>query len=95
MRENRPKIVVLVEPWIHGYAVDNVVARLGFSNLYRVETNGFRGRIWLLWENSIRIEIMHVSNQFVNAMVSRPSVSNKFQLTVVYASPSYALHKHI
>ncbi|KAK8983271.1 hypothetical protein V6N11_073367 [Hibiscus sabdariffa] len=95
IRENRPKIVVLVEPRIHGYVVDNVVARLGFPNSYCVETNGFRGGIWLLWDNSVRIEIMHVSNQFVNAMVSGPSVSKEFQLTAVYASPSYALCKHI
>ncbi|KAL4308527.1 hypothetical protein GQ457_01G019350 [Hibiscus cannabinus] len=42
MQENWPKIVVLMEPRIHGYVADNVVARLGFPNSYRIKTHGFK-----------------------------------------------------
>ncbi|KAK8487416.1 hypothetical protein V6N11_057144 [Hibiscus sabdariffa] len=48
------EIVGLVEPHFSGCVRDNVIAKLGFLNTYRIETNGFSGGFWLLWDDSIK-----------------------------------------
>ncbi|KAL4384117.1 hypothetical protein GQ457_15G000410 [Hibiscus cannabinus] len=50
MREYKPHVVAIMEPRINGRVVDRVIGRLGFSNSFRVETNGFR---WAHGEGSI------------------------------------------
>ncbi|KAL4303954.1 hypothetical protein GQ457_10G016280 [Hibiscus cannabinus] len=87
MREHKPNIVALFEPRISGIVADRVIARMGFSNSYRVETNGFSGGIWLLWDDSIVIHVTRVANQFITVSVDGSCFRVKFQLTVVYASP--------
>ncbi|KAE8660608.1 hypothetical protein F3Y22_tig00116951pilonHSYRG00499 [Hibiscus syriacus] len=68
----RPSIVALVETRISGSRADKVVRELGFPNSFRVEARGFRGRIWLLWQSDIKVEIIHVSNQHIHTTIRCP-----------------------
>ncbi|KAL4360449.1 hypothetical protein GQ457_04G032560 [Hibiscus cannabinus] len=74
MREYKPQVVAIMEPCINGRIVDRVIGRLGFLNSFRVETNGFRGGIWILWVDSIQLEVLHVANQFINFSVGEGSI---------------------
>lgn len=53
MKEVRPRIVVLLEPWISGITADEVCAKLGRRNWIHSEAVGFSGGIWVLWEENM------------------------------------------
>ncbi|KAK8682648.1 hypothetical protein V6N13_055032 [Hibiscus sabdariffa] len=61
VEDNHPQIVELVEPRISGHVGDNVIAKLGFHNTYRIETNGFSRGLWLLWDDSIKLTVVYAS----------------------------------
>ncbi|KAL4379799.1 hypothetical protein GQ457_02G025960 [Hibiscus cannabinus] len=65
------------------------------SHSFRIEAQGFSGGIWLLWENDIEVEILHISNQFINGRTRWGSDSQWVQFTMVYASPSSARRRHL
>ncbi|KAL4277875.1 hypothetical protein GQ457_03G022350 [Hibiscus cannabinus] len=87
-REYAPKVVGLFEPRISGRQANRVVVKLGFSHSFRVEAQGFSGGIWLLWDLDVDLEILHLSNQFVNGRVRWRSRMSWLHFTIVYASPS-------
>ncbi|KAK8497930.1 hypothetical protein V6N11_072884 [Hibiscus sabdariffa] len=47
------------------FGVDEGVA----SSEFRVESHGFSGGIWLLWNESVIVDISHVANQFIHGKV--------------------------
>ncbi|KAL4278534.1 hypothetical protein GQ457_03G023770 [Hibiscus cannabinus] len=87
VREHKPGIVALFEPRISGYGADQVVKRLGFPNSFRVECHGFSGGIWLMWDDSVDIVILKISNQFIHFKVTVATGNVSFLMTAVYASP--------
>ncbi|KAL4366987.1 hypothetical protein GQ457_05G012790 [Hibiscus cannabinus] len=87
-REHMPKVVGLFEPRISGRKANRVIAKLGFTHSFRVEAQGFSGGIWLLWDLDVELEILHLSNQFINGRVRWTSGMSWIHFTMVYASPS-------
>ncbi|KAL4290191.1 hypothetical protein GQ457_14G018230 [Hibiscus cannabinus] len=87
-REHTPKVVGLFEPRMSGRQANRVITKLGFSHSFRVEAQGFSGGIWLLWDLDVELEILHLSNQFVNGRVRWKSRMSWIHFTIVYASPS-------
>ncbi|XP_039064994.1 uncharacterized protein LOC120210300 [Hibiscus syriacus] len=77
-----------MEPRVSGLKADNFVKKSGFELSFRVEASGFSGAIWIMWRNSVKIDVVVVSNQFVHDhcldLVSRHS----FFITLVYTSPN-------
>ncbi|KAL4340570.1 hypothetical protein GQ457_08G000230 [Hibiscus cannabinus] len=47
LRDNRPDVVVFMEPRICGKRADSVISALGFPYSYRIEAAGFSGEIWV------------------------------------------------
>ncbi|KAK8655607.1 hypothetical protein V6N13_108181 [Hibiscus sabdariffa] len=47
MRDNKPDMVVFVEPRISGVRANSLISSLGFPNSHRVESRGFSGGIWI------------------------------------------------
>ncbi|KAL4311796.1 hypothetical protein GQ457_01G023690 [Hibiscus cannabinus] len=45
---------------------DKVIKFSGFEWSFRVEAHGFSGGIWVLWRDTVRFDILVVSNQFVH-----------------------------
>ncbi|KAF7832133.1 reverse transcriptase [Senna tora] len=58
-----PNLVFLSETRIGGSRVDEIIGSLGFSNHFRVDSMGFPGGMWLLWEND-QIEVHVHENNF-------------------------------
>ena len=46
-------ILVLLETKISGFKADKVVRNIGFDGSFRVDTDGYVGAIWVLWDSSI------------------------------------------
>ncbi|KAK9042522.1 hypothetical protein V6N11_017591 [Hibiscus sabdariffa] len=95
MHECKPRVVALMEPRVNGRIADHIIALLGFSNSFQVETNGFRGGIWILWEDLVQLEVTHIANQFVNMLVEDSEFKGKVQIMAVYACPTVAIRKHL
>ncbi|KAL4348355.1 hypothetical protein GQ457_17G006980 [Hibiscus cannabinus] len=88
IKKQRPDIVAIMEPRISGRATDNFIKRSSFEFSYRVEAHGFSGGIWVLWRNTVKIEVVAVSNQFVHALCSLHNDGIQFFVSFVYASPN-------
>ncbi|KAL4278142.1 hypothetical protein GQ457_03G020710 [Hibiscus cannabinus] len=65
-RKYNPCLVALLEPRISGNRANGIIRSMGFRNSFRVEAHGFSGGIWVLWRDSIEVEILSVSNQFIH-----------------------------
>ncbi|KAL4301928.1 hypothetical protein GQ457_10G020040 [Hibiscus cannabinus] len=87
-RLHHPDVFVIFEPRISGNKADSFIRRSGFDASYRVEATGFSGGIWVLWQKSILIDFVAVSNQFVHGFCSSPDERNRFFFTFVYACPA-------
>ncbi|KAL4333466.1 hypothetical protein GQ457_07G012960 [Hibiscus cannabinus] len=87
MRKQKPDIVVIMEPRISGSEADKFIHRSRFEFSYRVEARGFSGGIWLLWRDTISVQVLAVSNQYIHALCSLGGGGGSFFGTFVYASP--------
>lgn len=81
-------MLIIIEPRISGSKVDNVIAKMGFDNSYRVEAKGFYGGIWLLWkENKVKLDIISTLSQLIHSSIDLQNGKGRFLLTCVYGSP--------
>ncbi|XP_039060743.1 uncharacterized protein LOC120204796 [Hibiscus syriacus] len=88
IREFHPSVVAMFEARISGSNADRVISSLGFDRSFKVEAQGFRRDIWLIWKVNVEVNIIHMSNQSINMEV-------QFQFTTVYASPSKARRSNL
>lgn len=65
---------------------DKVIAKLGFTNSFRVEVVGFAGGIWLLWNDDVIIEPLEVHSQFIHIRVMINGNQHPFLCTKIYGS---------
>ena len=61
VRINKPTVLVLVETHISGEQASEVCTRIGFSGNLRVEAQGFRGGIWMMWRKD-EVSITHMGS---------------------------------
>lgn len=52
-----------------GDKADNIISRLGFDNSYCIKVVGFAGGIWILWKDTILIDIVDLHNQVITFKV--------------------------
>ncbi|KAL4281384.1 hypothetical protein GQ457_03G041560 [Hibiscus cannabinus] len=86
-RSKVPDVVAIFEPRISGGAADRFICRSGFTFSFRVEARDFSGGIWILWKDSVHIDILAVSNQFVHGHCVPLNGEPGFRITFIYASP--------
>ncbi|KAL4341260.1 hypothetical protein GQ457_08G016750 [Hibiscus cannabinus] len=87
VKKQVPNIAVVMEPRISGKAADSFIRKAGFDSSYRVEARGFSGGIWVLWNDSVKLDILAVSNQYIHGFCSLVGENSSFFFTCVYASP--------
>ncbi|KAK8708577.1 hypothetical protein V6N13_059615 [Hibiscus sabdariffa] len=93
LRDCRPDIVVFVEPHISGRKADYLIASLGFPYSHRIEANGFSGRIWIVWFDSFKVDILLNHFQFVHCCITDKRCGSSTLATVVYGSPNATKRK--
>lgn len=94
IKVHRPAILGILEPKISGVKADDVCNKLGFDDWVRVEALGFSGGIWVLWKNSIKVNIIKTHPQFIMMQVKEDN-QDPWCLAVVYGSPSHSLRKRL
>ncbi|BFG35444.1 hypothetical protein CerSpe_217180 [Prunus speciosa] len=81
-------MLFICEPRISGQRALKVIQTLGFKCFEVVDTIGFSGGLWLLWNDSkVTVEIVGTYDQSISACVSWPGQS-PWMFTAIYASPS-------
>ncbi|KAK8709757.1 hypothetical protein V6N13_060764 [Hibiscus sabdariffa] len=95
LRDNRPDVVVFMEPRIHGKKADFVISLLGFPNSHRVEAAGFVGGIWVAWYDIVSVSIVVTHFQFIHFRITNKRDSSSLLATTVYASPSASGRKRL
>ncbi|CAN1255306.1 hypothetical protein LINPERPRIM_LOCUS8934, partial [Linum perenne] len=84
-----------LEPRISGAKGQAVRDKLGFHNSFVVEAQGFRGCIWLLWnETDFTLRVLCSSPQFIHVKVEWDP-GQACELTFVYASPNLAIRRSL
>lgn len=50
-----PEIVAIFEPRISGLKANNAIKAMGYQYSQRIEAQGFKRGIWVLWNNSVKL----------------------------------------
>ncbi|CAN1160243.1 Transposon TX1 uncharacterized 149 kDa protein [Linum perenne] len=83
----KPSLVAILEPRISGRRGLEVRSKLGLQFSIIEEARGFRGGIWLLWDDPlIKVCRLSHSEQFIHVEVEADDKGH-FLLTLAYASP--------
>lgn len=53
-----PDIMDIFEPRISGLNVDNAIKQMGYPFSHRIEVQGFKQAIWVLWKPSVEVSII-------------------------------------
>lgn len=62
-RSHRLEIAIIMETRISGFRAEEVNSSLGFDNVSRSDAVGFRGGIWILWnEHNTALDILSVTD---------------------------------
>lgn len=88
--KNHIHILAIVETRVSGVGANKVIRKLGFNNWIRLESTGYAGGIWLLWNNfEVDIQYIKSSTQMLHVHVKEINSNNWFWFTCVYAEPNY------
>ncbi|KAL5760795.1 hypothetical protein ACOSQ2_019633 [Xanthoceras sorbifolium] len=87
-------IFAMFEPRISGARASKVISRLGFTDNFVVEAEGFSGGILLLWNsNKVKLHVIASSKQSVTAIVA--DGSSFWFLFVIYRSPAASVRRSL
>lgn len=84
----KPDIVSLLEPRVSGAKADSIIAKSGFQYSHRVEAIGFFGGIWIGWNDSVRLNVVHSHLQFILTRVWQMPSAQPILILFVYGSPN-------
>lgn len=80
------RIMVLLEPRISGDRAVTVVQKLGYSNCFLVDAEGYSGGIWLLWQaDHVHLQVVACSPYSITSLITMASRQRFF--AAIYASP--------
>lgn len=89
IRFHAPDVLLLLETKVTGDAADHVCASLKFLKIHRIDENGFKGGIWLLWNpNKVMIDVVHETDEAIRAVIQVIPSMHAWFLTGIYASPT-------
>ncbi|XP_028801012.1 uncharacterized protein LOC114756247 [Neltuma alba] len=72
----------------------DISKKLGFKHCEIVDAIGFRGGLWVAWNNDdIKVSIMETNEQFIHTMIERGS--DKIFVTTVYACPNILIRRSL
>ncbi|KAH7867325.1 hypothetical protein Vadar_031984 [Vaccinium darrowii] len=96
VRDHKRLMVILTETRIGGSRVETICQSLGFTNFYIVDSVGFAGGIWLLWnEDNIICDVLHSIEQEIHACIQVSPHTSPWLISAIYASPHFARRKFL
>lgn len=87
VKEKKPKMVFLMETKLVAHRMETVKAKVGFENLFVVDSVGRSGVLVLLWSADIRVDIQNFSRRHINADIIEESNGQHWKFTGFYGHP--------
>jgi exonuclease III len=87
VKEKRPSLVFLMETKSQSIRLEKVRVRIGFDNVFVVNSVGKSGGLALLWRNDICVEIQNYSRHHINAVVSMEKTGPPWKFSGFYGHP--------
>lgn len=67
LREHKPIVLILLEPWVSGEKADRICRKLRKNRWVCSEASGFSGGVWVLWdEEEAEIKLLAVRRSFLH-----------------------------
>lgn len=92
VRENKPKLVLLMETKMSNKKIAFLKIKTGFENIFAVDSMGRSGGLALLWRDDILVEIQNYSRRHINAIISQDNNGPKWKFTGFYRHPNTTKH---
>ena len=73
---------------------DSICNKSGFDQWVRVEAIGYGRGIWILWKESLQVEILKSHPQFIHLRIGRGD-EKTWLISVVYGSPNASLRRSL
>ncbi|OMP05267.1 reverse transcriptase [Corchorus capsularis] len=95
IRDHKPLILFISEPRISGARARAVAWSFGFSDMYLVDTIGFAGGLWMLWNREDVSQTFPIGEQAIHAEIQVTHLNSTFNwfISGIYASPKLAKRK--
>lgn len=71
---HQPFVVLIIEPQVSGIKADAMTRSIGFMFSHRIESMGFKGGIWMIWNSNISLIVLVNSWQFVQIVCRKSSL---------------------
>jgi exonuclease III len=88
-KENKARILFLMETKCSKARVEMVRIKLGFTGAFTVDPVGRSGGLTLLWKEEKEVEIQNFSRRHINAIITEEGVQS-WKLTGFYGHPEWA-----
>ena len=83
-------VMVIIETRVSDYRAEEVIKGLPFDGFAILETIGFTGGIWLLWNSfMVHVEVLSLTEQEIHAPLQVQSLPSSWILSAIYASPKF------
>ena len=84
MKQKRPSLVFLMETKSQAHRSERVRVRIGFDNVFVVESVGKSGGLVLPWRNDICVEIHNYSRCHINAVITMEKSGSPWKFSGFY-----------
>jgi exonuclease III len=90
VRDKRPNILFLMETKCRKNKMEGIKVKLGYNNMFVVESVGWSGGLALFWQESVDLEIQNFTQRHINTCVKEADGERYWKLTCFYGHPVVA-----
>jgi exonuclease III len=81
VKEKRPSLVFLMETKMLSKCLEKIRVKIGFRNVFGVDSVGRSGGLALFWNDSLSVEIQNFSRRHINAIVGADGRNSLWKFT--------------
>jgi hypothetical protein len=87
VKEKKPKLVFVMETKLSARRMENIRIRIGYNNMFVVDSIGRSGGLALFWNKEVDVEIKNYSQRHINAEVCSEPNGQAWKFTGFYGNP--------
>jgi hypothetical protein len=87
VKEKHPSLVFFMETKLQAHRFEAIRVRLGFQNIFVVDSMGRSGGLALFWTEHQSIDIQNYSRRHINAIIKSEGVAQPWKFTGFYGHP--------
>ncbi|XP_072954513.1 uncharacterized protein [Typha angustifolia] len=85
------KLAFLFEMKCNSAKANSIISSLPLRQSYVVSAQGHSGGLWLLWDDSIKLQVLEASSQFIFSTINDPSSATVWIFGGVYGDSHHGL----